>query len=63
MLFADDTNLFSNGFDATGHQDDVNYDLALIRKVCIIHLYIFIWYIATKFGDLPVKHTLSPCLF
>ena len=24
--------------------------------VCIIHLYILIWYIATRFWDLPVKH-------
>ena len=32
VLFADDTNLFSSGVDATGLQDRVNYDLAVITK-------------------------------
>ena len=32
VLFADDTNLFSNGVDATGLEDGVNYDLAVITK-------------------------------
>ena len=32
VLFADDTNLFSSGIDATGLQDGVNYDLAVITK-------------------------------
>ena len=32
VLFADDTNLFSSGVDATGLQDGVNYDLAVITK-------------------------------
>ena len=29
VLFADDTNLFSSGLDATGIQDGVNHDLAI----------------------------------
>ena len=32
VLFADDTNLFSSGVDATGLQDGVNHDLAVITK-------------------------------
>ena len=32
VLFADDTNLFSSGIDATGLQDGVNYDLVVITK-------------------------------
>ena len=32
VLFADDTNLFSSGVDATGLQHGVNHDLALITK-------------------------------
>ena len=32
VLFADDTNLFSSGFDAIGLQDGVNHDLAVITK-------------------------------
>ena len=32
VLFADDTNLFSSSVDATGLQDGVNYDLAVITK-------------------------------
>ena len=32
MLFADDTNLFSSGVDATGLQDGVNHDLDVITK-------------------------------
>ena len=32
VLFADDTNLFSSGVDATGLQDGVKYDLAIITK-------------------------------
>ena len=32
LLFADDTNLFSSGVDATGLQDGVNHDLAVISK-------------------------------
>ena len=32
MLFHDDTNLFSSGLDATGIQDGVNHDLAIITK-------------------------------
>ena len=32
VLFADDTNLFSSGLDATGIQDGVNHDLAIITE-------------------------------
>ena len=32
VLFADDTNLFSSGLAATGIQDGVNHDLAIITK-------------------------------
>ena len=32
VLFADDTNLFSSGVEATGLEDGVNYDLAVITK-------------------------------
>ena len=32
MLFADDTNLFSSGLDATGIHDGVNHDLAIITE-------------------------------
>ena len=32
VLFADDINLFSRGVDATGLQDGINYDLAVITK-------------------------------
>ena len=32
VLFSDDTNLFSSGFDATGIQDGVNHDLAIITE-------------------------------
>ena len=32
VLFADNTNLFSSGVDATGLQDGVNHDLAVITK-------------------------------
>ena len=33
VLFADDTNLFSSGVDATGLQAGVNHDLAVITKL------------------------------
>ena len=32
VLFADDTNLFSSGVDATGLQDGVNHDLLLSQN-------------------------------
>ena len=32
VLFADHTNLFSSGLDATGIQEGVNHDLAIIKN-------------------------------
>ena len=32
VIFADDTNLFSSGLDATGNQDGVNHDLAIMTE-------------------------------
>ena len=52
VLFADDTNLFSNGLDATGIQDGVNHDLAIITE----------WLKANKLS-LNIKKTHYMCVF
>ena len=50
VLFADDTNLFSSGLDATGIQDGVNHDLAIITE----------WLEANKLS-LNIKNTHYMC--
>ena len=50
VLFADDTNLFSSGINATGIQDGVNHDLAIITK----------WLKANKLS-LNIKKTYYMC--
>ena len=37
VLFADDTNLFSSGLNATGNRDGVNHDLAIITEWLIVN--------------------------